>query len=328
MTVIDGIESEELKVRKNEIKYAILNNDKIENKLNVIMVISNPCEYKRRYILAKEFINRMLDSQDIELFIVETVYGKQEFQITNKDNKNHLQIRTYTAPIWHKESMISLGIQKLLPDQWKAVAWIDADIEFENYTWATDTLKILNGARDVVQLFSHCSDLDKNNYTMQTFHSLGYQYETKGKYFSSGVNLSHPGYCVAMTRKAYEKIGGVFIWSILGSGDHQMMQAFLGNHKSINNKCSDGYKAKVIELVNKSRNLRLGYTPGVICHYYHGSKANRKYTERWQILVKHQYDPNLHVTFEESGLLVPNKDCPVELLNDILSYFKERKEDE
>ena len=49
MTVIDGIESEELKVRKNEIKAAIINNDKIEEKLNVVMVIPNPISLCRSY---------------------------------------------------------------------------------------------------------------------------------------------------------------------------------------------------------------------------------------------------------------------------------------
>jgi hypothetical protein len=34
---------------KNWIKEAIRNNDPIESKLHVIAVISNPCNYKRRY---------------------------------------------------------------------------------------------------------------------------------------------------------------------------------------------------------------------------------------------------------------------------------------
>lgn len=45
--------------------------------------------------------------------------------------------------------MINLGVRYLLPEKWKAFAWIDADIEFENSTWAVDTLKILNGSRDI-----------------------------------------------------------------------------------------------------------------------------------------------------------------------------------
>ena len=62
------------------------------------------------------------------------------------------------------------------------MAWIDADIEFENASWATDTLKILNGCSDVVQLFSHAVDMDKNNYTLNTFSGFGYNYENGKKY--------------------------------------------------------------------------------------------------------------------------------------------------
>ena len=58
MTVINGIEIDNIKYVQNNIKYALKNNDKIENKLNVIIVISNPILFARRYILAREFIKR------------------------------------------------------------------------------------------------------------------------------------------------------------------------------------------------------------------------------------------------------------------------------
>jgi hypothetical protein len=42
MTVINGIEIDDIDYKVNEIKYAIKNNDPIEDKLHVILVISNP----------------------------------------------------------------------------------------------------------------------------------------------------------------------------------------------------------------------------------------------------------------------------------------------
>ena len=59
MTVINGIEIDYITYSKNDIKEAINNNEPIENKLHVIAVISNPCLFAKRYILTKEFINRM-----------------------------------------------------------------------------------------------------------------------------------------------------------------------------------------------------------------------------------------------------------------------------
>ena len=52
----------------------------IENKLNVIIVISNPCLFDRRYILAREFIQRIENDEEyVNLYIVELAYNDQKF---------------------------------------------------------------------------------------------------------------------------------------------------------------------------------------------------------------------------------------------------------
>ena len=333
MTVINGIEIDNIKYKQNIIKYAIQNNTPIEDKLNVIIVISNPCLYARRYILAKEFIKRMeMEEEHINLFVVELIYGckNQIYILTDKNNKNHLQIKT-DIPIWHKENMINLGVKYLLPEKWKAFAWIDADIEFESCTWALDTLKLLNGTFDILQIWSHAADLDENENSMQNFTSAGYQYIKSNMIFkqNNGLNFSHPGYAWAITRKAYEKIGGLYELSILGSGDHNMMMSLFGlGIQSINNFTTDNYKKSIIEYEKNIKKLRFAYVPGVIRHYYHGSKKNRKYMERWKILVDNKFDPYEHLTHDDKGILIPTDKCPKQLLDDIMIYFKERNEDE
>jgi hypothetical protein len=330
MTVINNIEIDDIKYCENEIKSAINNNEPIEDKLHIIIVISNPCQYATRYLLAREFVRRMeLDESNVELYIVELAYNDQQFYVTEKNNKKHLQIRTKTAPLWHKENMINLGVKYLLPKKWKAFAWIDADVEFENVSWALDTLKILNGCKDVVQLFSHCVDMDKEKLTMKVFNSFGYQYTKKNRYLGQGENYWHPGYAYACTRKAYEKMRGLFEVAVLGSGDNIMALSFINKGlKAVNELSTDGYKQTISDFQARCANLRIGYVPGVIRHYFHGSKKNRKYTERWEILIKHNFDPLEHVTFDKFGLMIPSPRCPRELLDDIMNYFKERNEDE
>jgi len=328
MTIINGIEIDNITYNSNAIKESIQNNDPIEEKLHVIAVISNPCLFAKRYILMKEFIERMeRDEPDVILYIVELCYEKQNFIITNKNNSHHLQLRT-TTPLWHKENMINLGVKHLLPFSWKAFAWIDADLEFESATWAKDTLKILNGCKDIVQVFSHCIDMDKNENTMKIHTSAGHQYEYKKQYNKNGSEFWHPGYAWAMTRKAYEKIGGLFQYSILGSGDHNMMLSLLGNGiKSIHCDNSDEYKQCILDFEKKIKGLRFGYTPGIIRHYYHGSKKNRQYSERWQMLVKAQYKPCM-VKIGLNGVLEPSEFMKKEFIDDILIYFQQRNEDE
>ena len=115
----------------------------------------------------------MNEDDNVELYVVEMAYKEQKFIVTKSNNPKHLQIRCET-PLWHKENMINLAVKKLLPKNYKAFAWVDADIEFESNTWASDTLKILNGYKDVVQLFSHAVDMDKDETTLNIFNSFGY----------------------------------------------------------------------------------------------------------------------------------------------------------
>jgi hypothetical protein len=83
------------------------------------------------------------------------------------------------------------------------------------------------------------------------------------------------------------------------------------------------YNQSMLNYQEKVKHLRLGYVPGIIRHYFHGSKKNRKYVERWQILIKHQFSPS-QLAYNNGILVLDNK----QLCDDIMTYFKERKEDE
>jgi len=313
-----NLNNETINIKTNFIKQCILNNKKIEDKLNVIIVISNPLNYNRRYILAKEFINRILKEEKfVNLYIVELCYGnEQEFMITEKHNKNHLQLRTID-PIWHKESMINVAVEYLLPHNWKAFAWIDADIEFENVNWAEDTLKLLNGSFDILQLFSHAVDMDRYEQAMSIFTSFSYNYYRLNKYCSTrNVNYSHSGYAWAISRNAYEKMEKLIDTCILGSGDYVMAMSIIRPLKNYE------------ELHEKMKSFRLGYTTGVIRHYYHGSKINRQYQDRGKILVKHNFNPKIHLTYDVYGLICASEEMSKEFKDDILQYFADRKEDD
>lgn len=329
MTIINDIEIDDIQYKRNIIKEAILNNEPIENKLHVVLCISNPCLYARRYILIKEFINRMeLEETDVIIYVVEYAYKNQRFIITDPKNPRHLQIRT-EVPIWHKENMINVGIKKLLPKNWKAVAWIDSDLDFDSPTWANDTLKVLNGTKDIVQLFSQCIDMNMNEEAMNVFTGFGHQYVRGLPYSKDLVRFWHPGFAWACTRKAYEKMGGLYELGILGSGDNIMALSLIQKaNKAINESSNQDYIQSALDFQERVKTLRLGYVPGIIRHYFHGSKKNRQYGERWQILVKHQYSPICHIAYDKDGVLIPSKDCPKELLADILTYFKQRNEDE
>jgi hypothetical protein len=329
MTIINNIKMETIFVLPDKTKLSIQTDDCLDQILHVVCVISNPCLYKTRYNLAREFIKRMEYEQNIKLYVCELLYENQDkYYVTDSKNPNHLQIKTKT-PLWHKENMINCIIREKLPKDWKAVAWIDADVYFESAHWVEDTLKLLNRQYDIVQLFSHCVDMDKNENTMQIFQSFGYKYANGREYTESGIDFWHPGYAWACTRKAYDKIGGLYDFSILGAGDHNMAFSILGKGElSLNENMNEDYKNSIINHDKYLKTLTLGYVPGIIKHFFHGSKKNRKYSERWKILVKHNYSPYKHLIRDSNNILQPSNECPLELINDILNYFKERNEDE
>jgi hypothetical protein len=276
----------------------------------------------------KEFVKRIEEEEEnVELFIVEMIYPGQKYMVTDKKNKSHLQLKTDT-PIWHKENMINLGVKHLLPNNYKAFAWIDADLEFESNSWALDALKILNGSKDIVQLFSHCVDMNETKGTLNMFNSFGYCFSKCKEFTTKGIDYWHPGYAWAMTRKAYEKIGGLYDKGVLGSGDSVMALSLVNKCRNMTNPhYNQDYNNSMLNYQKKANKLRLGYVPGIIRHYYHGSKKNRNYTERWKILMKHSYSPILDIGYDLSGILVPLPHFSHEFKDDILQYFTERKED-
>lgn len=305
---------------------ALVSNNLADDVLHVVAVISNVCEYKRRWQLFEEFVSRMEKYSNVKLYVVELAYGNQDFHVTSSTNPFHLQLRTQYA-LWHKENLINLGIRNLLPPNWNAVAWIDADIEFENPNWVIDTLKVLTKF-DVVQLFTTCFDLDQNNVPMSIWQSFGYKYCNGAQFeFVKGINYWHCGYAWACTRAYYEKVEFLYDKSILGSADFIMTQGYF-KKSGFGNKALVEFRNDIKKYVDKLNDVKIGFIPTNIKHYFHGSKANRKYTERNQILIKHNYNPNLHLRYNEFGLLVPTEHMGMEFLIDIYNYFRERNEDE
>jgi len=267
---------------------------------------------------------------NIILYIVELIYDNQGFQITEANNPKHLQLKT-KIPIWSKENMLNLGLEKLLPRDWKAAATIDMDIEFESPSWALDALKVLNNPEPTVaQLHSHLLDMNKEENPMTIFQSFCYQQYLKKTYglTANQQSYEHPGMNLALNRIAFDKMQSLYELSILGSGDYNLMLSFIGKADITINKQLVEYHKSLIEYQSHIKNFKITFVPGVIKHFFHGSKINRKYVERNTILLEHNYNPYKHVMRDKQGILIPTPECPQKLLDDIMTYFKERNEDE
>lgn len=324
MTVAD-----ELAVPRSgdDVRQSLRSNAPLAAVLHVVTVVSNPCQYRRRYELARRFMERTEHEPHVALYVVELAYGETPHQITDAQNPRHLQLRSQGQALWHKENLVNCGVRALLPPDWAAVAWIDADVAFESPTWAEDALRLLNGRFDVVQLFSLAEDLGPADVPLNVFGAFGREH-VRGAAFAGPGRYWHPGFAWACTRQAYERCGGLLEVGIVGSGDYYMAAALLGQAaQALRADFTADYRQAVLDWQRRAAGLRLGYVPGVLRHSYHGDKAKRQYKTRPAMLAQHAFAPSAHLARRADGLLEPSAACPPQLLQDLAGYFRARDED-
>jgi hypothetical protein len=283
------------------------------DQLYVVTVVFNPSRFCRRAALYKSFAAHMRDL-GAALVTVEVAFGDRPFEVSDFDNPLHLRLRT-DQELWVKENAIRLGIEHLsrvVPD-WQYVAWIDADIQFQVRDIFKETVQQLQHF-DVVQMFSHAIDMGPQGQHVRTDSSFMYQYikngavpptSARGTKVGDRYLFWHPGYAWAARRSALNKVP-IFEFAILGAGDHHMALGLVGRAAlSLPNGISLGYRASVLNWervaeVNIRRNV--GYVPGLITHAWHGDKRNRKYAERWRLLVETEFCPMRDLVSDVQGL--------------------------
>jgi hypothetical protein len=294
-------------------------------KLWVVTTISNPERYKSRYDLYKRFKTAM-DVAKVNLFTVELAFGNRPFEVTEELNPNHLQLRT-GEEIWHKENTLNLAISRL-PSDWKYVAWIDADIEFCRQDWPEEIVAQLQHF-DVIQLFQHAVDLGPTGEVLKVNNGFVYSWSNKLE-IKNTYSLWHPGFAWACTKTAFNNLGGLIDFAILGAGDRHMAMALIGKvQQTTDKRLSAGYKEQLDTWEKRATThirQNIGYMEGTIYHHFHGSKRKRFYSDRWKILLSHNFDPEFDLKKDWQGLWILS-DVGLRLRNDIRNYFRARDED-
>lgn len=294
--------------------------------LYVVTVISNPCRYSSRYDLYQKFAKMVQDSGAV-LYTVEAAFGNRPHVVTQPGNINHIQLRT-NSEVWHKENMINIGIANL-PQDWEYVAWIDADVAFARTDWVAETLNQLQHY-DVVQMFSVAHDLGPNYVPFQKHKGFMYCYVNSHCKDCGNYVTWHPGFAWAARRSAINHLGGLIDYAILGAADRHMAHGLIGRmSETIHKKLSSAYAQDLLLWEERAERYLLrnvGYVEGLLLHSWHGKKRDRKYAERWNILVDNGFDPRLDLK-RDSQMLWQLTDRNIKLRDDIRGYFRARNED-
>ena len=296
--------------------------------LHVITPIFNSARYKSRVRLYNEFADRV-EHAGAKLWTVECAFGDRPFEVTYDCHPNHLQLRSLHE-LWHKERMCNLMLARL-PFDASAIAFCDSDLNFLNPNWVDETIQQLEHY-EVVQMFSESINLSPEHNFLNGPRIGWVQAHEKGMKLthSNYASMPHPGFAWAFNRSALDHLGGLIDQAILGSGDLHMARALLSNvSDSLPAGLSKGYRDMLEVWAERARiHIRgdVGVVPGLVAHYWHGKRADRRYMERWKILENHKYDPEFHLKKDWQGL-DQFTDAATALSHDIRRYFAGRNED-
>jgi uncharacterized membrane protein YgcG len=244
-----------------------------------------------------------------------------------------------TTTLWHKEALLN-GLIKNLPQEFKYVFWVDADVIFTNKNWMVDAVAELQPSKNrVVQLFEHCIHLDQNefepsfNYELEKIDASNPSLRHPNLWRSFGANYATTNYSADENYDLHGHVG--FAWgarrsvvdamplydkALIGGADHIMAHAAAGHiaHKCICKSFTDDIDA-INEWSEQFRRVvgqRLGYVKGDLYHIWHGDVAKRQYLKRIQDFTS---TAKKITEKDENGLYVTDKDGYVK------EYLKHRE---
>jgi hypothetical protein len=327
--------------------------DALIQPLDVMVTVFNSARYRSRWKHYEDFVSLCDAAGDaVRLWTVEIAFGERDFAVTDARNEQHLQLRT-SHELWHKERSLNLLAARVVARHPRAqyFAFVDPDITFLRHDWADECRHRLQHY-DVIQMWQDAYDLDPNGRILQTHRSFVSCFEEKGPptataidggHYTAGVSdygqrrgvvYYHPGYCWGWRRRAFEDVGGLIDWSVLGSADFHMAHGLVGTMKlTLRRKLERRYTHAMLEWEKRAKAIRnhkgVGCMGGTIVHHWHGSKADRRYKDRWKILEETKFDHYTDLVADAQGLYrFQHQGKRHEQLRDLTrQYFHQRNED-
>jgi hypothetical protein len=169
----------------------------------------------------------------------------------------------------------------------------------------------------VVQTWSRALDLGPHDELIGVHTSFCAQYQAGAPLVAEGekfwafdggyAEYPHSGYFWACKRAFLDHAGGLFELAGMGSADHHMALALVGKvDRSVPAGSNPSYLAHLARWQERARRYvdgRIAAVPGIIEHRFHGSKRKRGYLDRWDMFVRHGFDPDSDLKRNSWGML-------------------------
>lgn len=258
---------------------------------------------------------RQIERDGIPVYGVE-VYA--ESAPITRGTKNWIQIEANCNQImWQKEAALNLA-EKMVPESYSNIAWIDADVWFDRPDWANATEKSLR-KNDVVQMFRNAQLTDRDGSIFMKRESVGLSCLTQ-KWDT------HPGFAWAMRRELWRKGNGLYPLAITGGADTLMSLTFWGREPWEGVWILQGSNRLLYHQWAKNyEGVSVGAVPMDCYHEWHGEFKNRGYSERAKALST--LDSDKHLKIGENGLMEFTSEADPDLILAMHQYYFSRRED-
>ena len=283
---------------------------KLKKDMAICYVLFNPGQTKR-ILMNYLYVKNNFQNLGLPVFTLELVYEGRQPEVPDAF---HVYGSSF---MFHKENLYRI-LETKIPCCYTKLAFLDADVFFMDKSWYKKTSDLLN-SHDIVQPFERAHWLDLTyKKTMLTRKSVVCNEKQEWDF------AYHPGFAWCMRRKYYKR-AGFFDYAISGSGDTLSSAAWL--HKTFPEKFQSlpGPLLKHYLEFRKLPSPKITYCKDMdLYHLYHGSRENRQYAERHNMLnIKGDIDDYIQKT--KDGLW-EWKDK--EKWNPLyLQYFKKRDDD-
>jgi len=308
----------------------------MNKELGIVCCYFNPCHFESRKENFMQFYKNIKFCTD-DICVVELSFGSDEFSLP--EEMETLKVNS-SSILWQKEALLNIGIKKLLSDGYENIAWFDADIAFDNTMWHQDIIDTLKQYK-ICQTFGKvCKYKWKKVKNGEVYSDRLYLHGSARYFKDTGMIYSKKGDSGFGWAARSEVLAecNLFDKGIIGGGDALIWYGMHYNSLNIAEACNThpvftydfpDYRLAYIDWCkkwSKAVNGSVGYSYTSLQTMYHGSIKDKKYTDRYDVLVRHKYDPLSDIKYSDSGTIEWAND-KLELHKEVSSYFASRNED-
>lgn len=272
----------------------------------------NPAGCRRR----RDNYRRFRRALGVPLLTVELFFGETpELEPADADQLVQLRGRPRNL-LWQKERLLNLGFAAL-PAAATAVCWLDCDLLFPDATWPVRVEALLE-RHPLVQLFASVHHLTpemadvepsalggtlSEDLYWQPSAMFNLQARTPVQYPKFGrpgiARMGNPGLAWAGRREIMQT-HGLYDGTVVGYGDRLFFAAASGHMAVSETMLPSGSPARDhwFEWANSllgSLQQEAAFVDQKIYHLWHGSGAQRRYTDQKRMLIEHAFNPRFDI---------------------------------